>query len=121
MTYLFHGLAGAFFGALAGCGVGGGTLLLLYLTALAGVQPGDAKLINLLFFLCCALSALVSHLKNRLVDRPTALPCILAGLPACILGALAANRLPQGALSKIFAVLFVISGVKELFSALKDK
>ena len=43
---------GAAAGVLSGCGVGGGTLLLLYLTAVADVAPRTAAGVNLLYFLC---------------------------------------------------------------------
>lgn len=44
-------LAGAVTGVLSGFGVGGGTLLLIYMTAFAGVEQHLAQGINLLYFL----------------------------------------------------------------------
>ena len=55
-------------GIISGFGIGGGSLLLVYLTAFAAVDQYTAGGINLLYFLCCAPAALVSHIKNRRVE-----------------------------------------------------
>ena len=51
-------IVGAVTGVLSGFGVGGGTLLLVYMTAFAGLDQRLAQGINLLFFLPTAASAL---------------------------------------------------------------
>ena len=48
---------GAATGVLSGFGVGGGTLLLVYMTAFAGVEQRLAQGINLLYFLPAGLMA----------------------------------------------------------------
>ena len=47
-NWLLAALAGAITGVLSGFGVGGGTLLLIYLTAFAGMEQTMAQGINLL-------------------------------------------------------------------------
>ena len=103
-------------GALAGCGVGGGTLLLLYMTALGGVSFADAKWINLLFFTVTAVIALISHIKNRLLEWRATVICTLCGIATAIPAALFAQTLKEGALSKIFGALFIVAGIRELFA-----
>ena len=103
-------------GALAGCGVGGGTLLLLYMTALGGVSFADAKWINLLFFTVTAVIALVSHIKNKLIEWRATVICTLCGIVTAIPAALFAQTLKEGALSKIFGALFIIAGVREVLA-----
>ena len=46
--------AGLLTGILSGFGIGGGSLLLLYLTLFAGVDQYQAGGINLLYFIACA-------------------------------------------------------------------
>ena len=58
-------LVGAVLGFLAGLGTGGGSLLLLWLTLLAGVDDQTARTINLMFFLTAAGSVSVIRLKNN--------------------------------------------------------
>lgn len=113
---IFTVIIGAACGALAGCGVGGGTLLLLYMTVVGKVGFGDAKWINLLFFTVTATIALVSHIKNRLIDKKAAVICIISGVCAATVAAFFARGLDEGVLSKFFGALFIIAGIKELFS-----
>ena len=78
--WLLPALTGAITGVLSGFGVGGGTLLLIYLTAFAGMEQTAAQGINLLYFLPAAATALPSHIKNGYIKTQTALPAIGVGL-----------------------------------------
>ena len=51
-------LAGALTGILSGFGIGGGSLLLIYMTSFAGLPQDLAQGINLLYFLPTAGAAL---------------------------------------------------------------
>ena len=86
MDWLIALTAGAITGVLSGFGIGGGTLLLIYMTAFAGVQQNLAQGVNLLYFLPTAATALPSHVKNGYIDRAAAVPAILAGLAGTALG-----------------------------------
>lgn len=116
MTDLFFGvLAGAVTGVLSGFGVGGGTLLLIYLTTFAGMEQTLAQGINLLYFLPAAATALPSHIKNGYVDKATAVPAILAGLICTAAAAWVATALDVELLRKCFGVFLLYIGVTELF------
>ena len=58
-------LAGAVTGVLSGFGIGGGTLLLIYMTAFAGVPQNLAQGVNLLYFLPTAATGLDVELLHR--------------------------------------------------------
>ena len=73
-------LAGVATGILSGFGVGGGTLLLIYMTVWSGVPQTTAQGINLLYFLPTATMALPSHVKNGFIEKAALLPAIFAGL-----------------------------------------
>ena len=60
MGWLTAILAGVLTGILSGFGVGGGTLLLIYLTTFAGIAQNQAQGINLLYFLPSAAAALAA-------------------------------------------------------------
>ena len=50
MEWITAALAGAITGVLSGFGIGGGSLLLIYMTSFAGVEQNLAQGINLLYF-----------------------------------------------------------------------
>lgn len=107
--------AGTVTGILSGFGVGGGTLLLIYMTAVAGLDQHLAQGINLLYFLPAAATALPSHIKNGYIEKETASPAILAGLVGTALGAWAATGLEVTLLRRCFGLYLLFVGLKELF------
>lgn len=106
--------AGTVTGILSGFGVGGGSLLLIYMTAIAGIDQRLAQGINLLYFLPAALAALPSHIKNGYVVKETAFPAILSGIPAAILGAWLATGLEVAFLRRCFGGYLLVLGLREL-------
>ncbi len=115
MSFLFSVLAGAITGVLSGFGLGGGTLLLIYLTTFAGVDQTAAQGINLLYFLPTAATALPFHLRNGYVQKKVAVPAVAAGLVCSAGAAWAAMALDVALLRKCFGVFLLYIGVRELF------
>ena len=80
-------LAGFGSAVLASMGMGGGSILILYLTLIAGVPQREAQGVNLLFFLPIGAAALWLHWRQGRVDKTAVAP----GLPcwrtrACFAG-----------------------------------
>ncbi|MCD8332402.1 MAG: sulfite exporter TauE/SafE family protein [Oscillospiraceae bacterium] len=113
--WLLAALVGAVTGVLSGFGVGGGTLLLIYLTAVAGLEQTEAQGVNLLYFLPAAAMALPSHIKNGYLDRPSLLPAILSGLLCSAAAAWAATALDVALLRRLFGLFLLYIGLRELF------
>lgn len=107
-------LAGAVTGILSGFGVGGGTLLLVYMTAFAGVEQRLAQGINLLYFLPAALLSLPTHIKNGYIQRSVLVPAISAGLVCAALAAWIATGMDTALLKKLFGGFLVVIGASEL-------
>ena len=107
--------AGLLAGLLTGAGVGGGTLLLVYLTTLGGMELRQAQGVNLIYFLITAPPALWGHFKNGLVDKGLALRAGAAGLAAAALSAWMAGGLDGTLLRKAFGVFTMLVGLRELF------
>lgn len=111
---------GAATGILSGFGVGGGTLLLVYMTAFAGVEQRLAQGINLLYFLPAGLMALPAHMKNGYIEKGALLPAIGAGLVCAALAAWAATAMDVELLRKFFGAFLVAVGLMELFGGKKE-
>ncbi len=115
IPWLIAALAGAITGVLSGFGVGGGTLLLIYMTAFAGLGQTPAQGINLLYFLPTAAAALPAHQKNGFIDWKTALLATLGGLVSSALTAWLATALDTGLLRRCFGGFLICIGLRELF------
>lgn len=113
--WIIAALAGAAAGVLSGFGVGGGSLLLIYMTSFAGVPQTLAQGVNLLYFLPAAATALPAHLKNGYVEKKALLPAITAGLVCSALAAWAATALDVEVLRKCFGGFLILIGLRELF------
>ena len=102
-------------GIFASMGLGGGLVLIVYLTVFAGFSQLVAQGINLVFFIPIAIISLVLHTKNKLVEWKKAVPAVLWGTAAVIISAWLANRIEQSLLSKAFGIFLILMGLKELF------
>ena len=114
MTWFLSALVGFVTGILSGMGIGGGTLLVLWLTLAAGVPQREAQGINLLYFLPTAATALPAHIKNGYVEKKALLPAIGAGLVLAALGAWAASAMEVGLLKKLFGLFLLAVGGEQL-------
>ncbi len=112
--WLIPMLAGALTGILSGFGIGGGSLLLIYMTSFAGLPQDLAQGINLLYFLPTAGAALPAHFKNGYVEKAALAPAILAGLAGTALAAWAATSLDTQILRRCFGVFLLVIGLREL-------
>ena len=107
-------LVGAALGFLSGQGVGGGGLLLLWLTVVMGQSQDTARAMNLLFFLPCALIATAFRWKQARLPLPIALPAVLGGVVGAALGCLLGPQINADLLKKAFGILFILTAIREL-------
>lgn len=108
-------IVGAILGFLAGLGIGGGTLLILWLTLVLDMDPGTARTINLMFFITAAGSVSFLRWRRGTVCIKELLPAILAG---CIMAAVFSfvSRIMDITLArKLFGGLLIVTGLRELF------
>jgi len=109
-------IVGAVLGFLAGLGVGGGSLLILWLTGVLALPYPQARIINLLFFLPSAIAATLMRRKQTNIRFKKLLPAIIAGSISAILFYWLSRFVPVEFLKKLFGGLLVIIGIHELFA-----
>lgn len=113
-SFWFSVFIGCVLGFLSGLGVGGGSLLLLWLTIVIGTSQSDARLMNLMFFIPCALIASLFRWKRSKPDPWIAVTAMIAGICGAFLGTWLGKVLDTGLLKKCFGILFLICGIREL-------
>ena len=112
VTQLF---VGTLLGFLSGLGVGGGSLLILWLTLTQGADPHTARGINLLFFLPCALVAILFRFRQGSIPFRKLLPAIVCGAIAAFLFSRLGQNIDTDLLKKLFGILLIVTGLRELF------
>ena len=112
---------GAVLGFLSGLGVGGGSLLMLWLTLVLGLDHSIARNINLLFFLPAAAIASFFRWKQGALDIKKVLPAVIAGCISAGLFAWLSRHTDIEVIKKLFGGLLLITGIRELFYRRKAK
>jgi uncharacterized membrane protein YfcA len=108
-------MVGTLLGFLAGLGIGGGSLLMVWLTVVLDADPATARSINLLFFLPSAVIACLFRWKQGCIHWKQVLPAIAAGCAAAALGSWLGTVLEIQLLKKLFGGLLLAAGLRELF------
>ena len=107
-------LIGTGLGFLAGIGVGGGSLLILWLTLVIGMEQPQARILNLLFFLPSAAAACLFRWKQGTLRIQTVLPAIISGCAAAALCSMLSEHLDMTLLKRLFGILLIATGIREL-------
>ena len=106
---------GTVLGFLSGIGVGGGSLLVLWLTVIGNMPPETARSINLLFFLPAGLIASFFRWRQGSFKPKKILPAIIAGCIFAVLFSWLSSKLDTEILKKLFGGLLIVAGLRELF------
>ena len=114
-------LLGCGVGVLSGMGVGGGSLLIVLLSAFMQVEQVTAQGVNLVYFLPAAAIAVLIHWKKGNIDAGTAAAGTVAGLVTAMAGALLALNMESSLLRKFFAGLLFFAGISEFFSKKEEQ
>lgn len=108
-------IIGCALGFLSGLGVGGGSLLMLWLTLVVNMEHSVARSINLLFFIPSAVIASFFRWKQGALDIKKILPAIIAGCVSAACFALISRQIDISIIKKLFGILLLLTGVRELF------
>lgn len=112
-------LIGMLSGIITGLGMGGGSILILLLTAYMNVNQHTAQATNLIYFIPTAIMAIIIHFKNGNVDKfigKKLLFSVIAGatLGGCIVGLISSNNL-----KKYFGIFLLLVGIFEMISTIR--
>ena len=108
-------LIGTLLGFLSGLGVGGGSLLILWLTLVLGMDQMTARSINLLFFLPAAMIAVLYRRKQGVLPIKKILPALIAGTVSAGATSLIGQSISTHLLKKGFGILLLATGFREIF------
>ena len=108
-------IVGSALGFLAGLGVGGGSLLMLWLTLIAGAPQDVARNINLLFFIPGALIASLFRWKQGVFNIRKIMPAIILGCISAGIFSVLGKNMDTVLLRKLFGILLLFTGLRELF------
>lgn len=106
---------------LAGLGVGGGGLFVLFLTLMEGLPQLTAQGVNLLFFLFSSAASLFVHAGRRRIPWLWVLWISLGGITGALFGSRLALALTGSVLRRLFGGFLIFSGLYSLWGLLGKK
>ena len=108
-------LSGFLSGALGSLGVGGGGVLIIFLTLFLDFNRQTAAFTNLLFFIPIALFSTIIYAKQKKVDFKKVLFLVPTGLIGSWFGVYLSNVIQTDVLSKIFGLILIFISLKTIF------
>lgn len=106
---------------LSGMGVGGGGLLVIYLTLFESTPQLIAQGANLCFFILSAIASTVFNIAKGKIIWKTTLVMSGAGIAASLVGSLIAGAIEPDILQKIFGGMLIVGGVNSLIGNHKKR
>ncbi|MBQ3053096.1 MAG: sulfite exporter TauE/SafE family protein [Clostridia bacterium] len=108
-------LAGLFSGILGAMGLGGGSVLIIYLSLFTQGPHLKNQGINLLFFIPIALISVIIYGVKKKIKWKTTLKVSAFGMVGTLVGWFTAGGLGGEVTSKIFGVLLLALGLNQIF------
>ena len=108
-------VAGCILGFLAGLGVGGGSLLILWLSLVLGMDHNVSRSINLMFFIPSAIIASLFRWKQGALPLKKVLPAVIGGCISAAVMTLLSGHIPLALIKKVFGWLLIATGLREVF------
>ncbi len=100
-------LVGLISGIVSGLGMGGGTILITFLTCFLKVNQIVAQASNIIFFVPTSIIATVVNVKNHTLKWKVAIPLVITGVIGASIGSVIANKLDTSLLKKAFAIFLL--------------
>ncbi len=118
---IFLILLGLLSGIVSGMGIGGGTILIPALSILLGLNQQTAQGVNLVYFIPTACIALVTHNKNKSIQKHILWKIVVSGVLGAVIGSFIAIQIQPALLRRMFGFFLLCMGVLELCKKEKNK
>lgn len=113
-------LTGIFSGIISGTGMGGGTILIFFLTFFFGLEQHVAQATNLIFFIPTSIVAIIVNIKNKNINLKLATLISIFGILGAIIGAEISLHIDVSLLRKCFGIFLLVIAMNEIYSIVKE-
>ena len=104
-------IIGLISGIVSGMGMGGGTILITFLTCFFGINQLVAQACNIMFFIPTSIIATIVNSKNKIINWKISITLAISGVIGAVLGAISANKLDINILRKCFAIFILLIAI----------
>lgn len=117
-VYILLGFLG---GVLSGMGMGGGTILIPFLTTILGLMQKQAQFLNLFSFIFMSVFVVAINIKNKLINPFQALVFALPGLITSFIAAFLVRDISESFLKILFGVFLIFLALWQLINIIKQE
>ena len=114
-------LIGIVSGIIGGLGMGGGTVLILFLSLFLDIEQHIAQATNIVFFVPTAISAIIVSIKNKNIHFKIAFTICLWGILGAFVGSYISLKMDVNLLRKCFGVFLIFIAVYQTYEYIKEK
>ena len=108
-------IAGFLSGIIGAMGLGGGAVLIIYLSIFTSTEQLTAQGINLLFFIPIGTLAVIIYSIRKQINWKTIMPLAFGGIIGSVSGIFIAKILGGNMTAKLLGAFLILLGLKELF------
>lgn len=112
-------LIGLLAGIISGMGLGGGAILIFFLTTFQGINQHTAQATDMIFFVPTAIASVIINYKNKNIDFKTTKYIIVFGVIGSIIGAQFAVNTDVNMLRKYFGIFLLFVTINEIYTLIK--
>lgn len=101
--------------------MGGGTVLILFLSLFLKVEQHISQATNVIFFVPTAIAAIIISLKNKNIDLKVGIPVMLWGILGALAGAIVSTKMNVIMLKKCFGTFLIFIAIYQSYEYIKEK
>jgi uncharacterized membrane protein YfcA len=113
-------LIGVISGVFSGIGMGGGTVLIVLLTMVVGLEQHIAQATNLIYFVPTAISAIIVNYRNKNIDIKLAKTISIFGIIGAVIGAIISVNLNVQKLRRVYGIFLIVIAIHEIYVLIKE-
>ncbi len=102
-------------GIVSALGMGGGTILILFLSLFMGIEQHVSQATNLIFFIPTSIAAIIMNIKNRKINFKISKTIIIYGIIGALIGSFISNKLETKSLQRIFGIFLLIIAFFQIY------
>ena len=100
--------------------MGGGTILILILSAFMGIEQHIAQATNIVFFIPTSIVAIVLSFKQKLIDVKTGITVIIFGVVGAAIGAKLAGSINSDDLKRYFGIFLGVIAIYQIYEIIRE-
>lgn len=112
-------IVGIISGIISGTGMGGGTILILFLSVFMNISQHKAQATNLVFFIPTSIAAIIGNINQKLIKWKVGINVAIFGSIGAGIGASIASKMNAQGLKRYFGIFLLFITIYEIYSYAK--